>query len=421
MPPIRTRLIALSLVLALIAAACGSDDTTATEESETTGSADESSADTSAATSGGSYTLVDTGQVTCYDTSAAIDCPAEGEAFFGQDGGYLGDSPSYTDNGDGTITDDVTGLMWQQDPGDRTYYSDAVAGLDSFSLAGYDDWRLPSIKELYSLYLGNGTDPLGPDIDESELTAFIDTDYFVFEYGDTRMIDSQWISSTIYESTVMGGQECFFGVNFADGRIKCYSTGGGPSGYFAIYVRGSSDYGENSFSDNGDDTIVDEATGLTWQQQDNGAGIDWESALSYCSDLDLGGSDDWRLPNVKELQSLVDYTRSPDTTDSAAIDAMFETTSITNEADEMDYPFFWSSTTHVSYPESLTTADYVAFGRALGLVGGEWIDIHGAGAQRSDPKTGDPQDSYDRISESGDNNTLVDAIRIDNLVRCVQG
>lgn len=48
---------------------------------------------------------------------------------------------------------------------------------------------------------------------------------------------------------------------------------------------------------------------------------------------------DWRLPNVKALHSIVDYTRSPGTTESAAIDPLFNTTSITNEANQADYPF----------------------------------------------------------------------------------
>ncbi|MCP3936178.1 MAG: DUF1566 domain-containing protein [Actinomycetia bacterium] len=431
MRPTRPRLIVLGLVLGLVAAACGSDSST-TDDSDavTTTSATSQASTTSTANTGSaantrSYALVDSGQVTCYDTTAIIDCPAEGEAFFGQDAEYLGNSPSYTNNGDGTITDNVTGLMWQQDPGDRMEYADAAEGLDSFSLAGYDDWRLPTVKELYSLYLGYGTDPLGPDIDETALTPFIDDDHFVFAYGDTssgfgRLIDSQWATSSIYESTVMGDQECFFGVNFADGRIKCYPTMPGPSQYFTIYVRGSSDYGVNAFSDGGDGTIVDAATGLTWQQHDNGEGVDWETALSYCSTLDLGGSTDWRLPNVKELQSIVDYSRSPDTTDSPAIDALFDTTSITNEAGEADYPFFWSSTTHVGYPTNLTTADYVAFGRALGDLGDGWIDVHGAGAQRSDPKAGDPAAVYDDFGEA-QGTMVLDAMRIENYVRCVQG
>jgi len=51
-----------------------------------------------------------------------------------------------------------------------------------------------------------------------------------------------------------------------------------------------------------------------WQQSDDGQMRDWESALSYAENLELGGFDNWRLPNAKELQSVLDYTRSPQST-----------------------------------------------------------------------------------------------------------
>ena len=54
--------------------------------------------------------------------------------------------------------------------------------------------------------------------------------------------------------------------------------------------------------------------------------------LTYCESLDTAGINDWRLPNVKELQSIVDYSRSPDTSNSAAIDPIFSISTITNEA-----------------------------------------------------------------------------------------
>ncbi len=100
---------------------------------------------------GYSYPVVDSDQTTCYDDSEDIDCPGSNEVFFGQDAQYDGFQPSYTDNGDGTVTDDVTGLMWVQDPGDKQYWGDAVDGADGFSLAGHSDWRVPTIKELQSL------------------------------------------------------------------------------------------------------------------------------------------------------------------------------------------------------------------------------------------------------------------------------
>jgi hypothetical protein len=65
----------------------------------------------------------------------------------------------------------------------------------------------------------------------------------------------------------------------------------------------------SSFTDNLDGTVTDNATGLMWQQEDDNQDRNWESALAYCEDRDLGGHVDWRLPDVKELRSIVDNTR----------------------------------------------------------------------------------------------------------------
>jgi hypothetical protein len=363
------------------------------------------------------YPIVDTGQGFCYENGGSIPCPSERESFYGQDGQYRGLLPSYTDNGDGTVTDNNTGLMWQQDPGAKMTYQHAVDGADSFTLAGYDDWRLPTIKELYSLILFSGVDPSGwDDTNSSEMFPFIDTDYFAFEYGSTtageRVIDSQWATSTLYVSSVMNGQQAMFGVNFADGRIKGYPTNSRKT-YFVIYVRGNGDYGVNDFVDNGDGTITDQATGLTWMQNDSGSGMVWENALNYCENLKYAGASDWRLPDAKQLQSIVDYSRSPDTTNSAAITPLFIVTTITNEAGLIDYPSYWSSTTHANVHNGMN-AVYVSFGRTMGYMQNTWIDVHGAGAQRSDPKTGDPSAYATGHGPQGD------AIRIYNYARCVR-
>jgi hypothetical protein len=370
------------------------------------------------------YPIMDTNQTFCYDDSSSISCPNDGQAFFGQDAQYTGNTPRYQDNGDGTVSDLVTGLMWQQEPGEKMTYDQAVAGAASFNLAGYTDWRLPTIKELYSLIQFSGTDvSICMNGGTCNGKPFIDTNYFHFSYGDTstgeRIIDSQWATSSIYTGTVFGGQQAMFGVNFADGRIKGYPTGLGPDGrsktYFVIYVRGNTSYGINNFVDNGDGTITDQATGLTWTQNDSTHGLDWETALNYCASLDYAGISDWRLPNAKELQSIVDYNRSPDATNSAAIDPIFNISTTTNEAGQLDYPAFWSSTTHVSSNGSSQAGVYVTFGRALGYMNGQWMDVHGAGAQRAEDKSGDPSQYPTGHGPQGD------AVRIYNYVRCVTG
>ncbi|MHA1402046.1 MAG: hypothetical protein ACTSQE_16985, partial [Candidatus Heimdallarchaeaceae archaeon] len=70
-----------------------------------------------------SYVIVDTGLTLCYDNSITISFPLETDPFYGQDAQYIGNHPSYKDNGDGTVTDLNTGLMWQQDPGEKLTYS----------------------------------------------------------------------------------------------------------------------------------------------------------------------------------------------------------------------------------------------------------------------------------------------------------
>ncbi len=426
-------ILVLLLLLAAFTAGCSINSgqkqleniSTAQEEVPLSSEASVLSVEAEKSVAEGSYPVVDTGQGKCYDNSAEVTCPTEGQSFYGQDAQYDGNTPDYTDNGDGTITDNVTGLMWQQDPGTKMTFNQAVAGAESFNLAKHSDWRLPTIKELYSLILLDGTDvSICISGSSCSATPFINTNYFIFEYGDTdfgeRLIDSQFATSTQYVSTTMNGNETMFGVNFADGRIKGYPTGPMPGEsegklFFVLYVRDNPGYGQNSFMDNGDGTVTDNTTSLTWGQSDSGTSMNWSDALVYCEASSEAGYDDWRLPDVKELQSIVDYSRSPNTTNSAAIDPIFGVTSIIGEAGISDFPFYWSSTTHVDSSGRGTSAAYVAFGEALGYMNNAWIDVHGAGAQRSDPKTGSASDYLTGHGPQGD------AVRIDNYARCVRG
>jgi len=186
------------------------------------------------------------------------------------------------------------------------------------------------------------------------------------------------------------GSELAFRVNFGTGHIKSYSISVGPK-HMVRCVRGNLTYGVNLFQDNADGTISDLATGLMWQQTDNGSGIDWEHALAYAqtqNNANYLGYNDWRLPNSKELQSLVDYTRSPGATNSVsagpAIDPLFSCTGIQNDGGKADYPYYWTSTSAIPKANgTYASAWYVAFGRAED---GNGEDLHGAGAVRFDKK-----------------------------------
>jgi hypothetical protein len=432
-----------------------------------------------------SYAIVDTAQDRCFDNRAEIATPKPGQPFYGQDAQHQGLQPSYALSRDKlTVLDNHTGLTWQRSPDtdgkgglnsrDKLTWSQAQglpAKLNATKFAGFEDWRLPSIKELYSLFDGRGIDPSGPmDVDTSRLRPYIDTNYFKFVYGDPqageRVIDSQYASSTRYVGQSPRGGGKLFGVNFADGRIKGYDLQM-PSRrmektFFVICVRGNPAYGKNAFQDNGDGTVTDRATGLSWSKADSGRGLNWQDALAWVQKKNAEnylGHNDWRLPDVKELQSIVDFARSPDTSQSPAIDPLLQCSTITNGANQADYPCYWSGTTHVGMRGG-EAAMYVAFGRAAGwmsprgIAGGpperrggfgpppggpggppgapfgpppdqgphiapggdyRYVDVHGAGAQRSDPKSGDPAMFPHGRGPQGD------VIRILNHVRLVRG
>ncbi|EGV20378.1 Lcl C-terminal domain-containing protein [Thiocapsa marina] len=336
--------------------------------------------------------VVDTGQAACYDSDGAeLTCPAEGEDLHGQDAQNANNAASYRDNRNGTVTDNLTRLMWQQTPpADKYEWSDAQDYCESLSLAEHDDWRTPNLKELFSI---------------SDFTSgwpYIDTRFFnLNETPELKQL--QYWSNNFYEvGTTHGGSDSAFGVNHGTGHIKAYPVGGddgsgdipidgaveaptdgvagSPPGasLTAKYVRcvRGNGYGDNAFVDNGDGTVTDRNNELMWSQYDSDAGVDWRDALAYAVEKNAAGYlgySDWRLPNVKELQSIVDYSGSY-----PAID-----TDYFNITDVDSY--FWSSTSAYFSPAEpgFYYGWYVAFGYA---VGGDGEDLHGAGAVRFDTK-----------------------------------
>ena len=333
------------------------------------------------------YLQIATGQITLYDNDGAVvSSISEGEDFYGQDATYLkGETMSYIDNGDGTVTDINTGLMWQQVPSSDDYsWADAVTYCDNLELSGYDDWRMPTLKELFSIS------------DFSSGWPYLDTGYFNLASGEVTKDEQFWANNHYVGVTVEGGSDAAFGVNHVTGHIKAYAANAsGPvGGKYVRAVRGG-DYGTNAYTDNGDGTISDTNTGLMWAQDDDGVTLDWQDALAYAESSDKAGYTDWRLPNVKELQSIVDYSYSPTATDSAnvgpAIDPLFTCSQLPSDVQEAgytdDYGYYWTGTSApFTSGEPYYYAWYVAFGRA---VNGEGEDFHGAGAVRFDTKDED--------------------------------
>jgi len=99
------------------------------------------------------------------------------------------------------------------------------------------------------------------------------------------------------------------------GQTKCWDTDGDEipncagTGQDGELQKGV-ECPEPRFTVNGNGTVSDNCTGLMWVK--NGAILpewqyDWYEALEFCNDLNLAGHDDWRMPNVKEMLSLIDY------------------------------------------------------------------------------------------------------------------
>lgn len=374
------------------------------------------------------YVIVDTGQTKFFNNKDIISKPSPGESFYGQDAQYSRNEPSYTDNNDGTITDNNTSLMWTKSF-EVMSYKDAVKKAKDLSLGGYNDWRLPSIKEVYSLMLFSGKDVSSKNMGSipNGAVPFIDTYYFDFDYGSNgdRIIDTQLLSSTIYMGKTMSGQKTVFGVNIADGRIKGYPLADIRSKrdkeYTVFFVRGNEAYGINDFQVS-ESTVSDLSTGLMWDKNDSKTSMSWEEAFKWVEEKNSEnylGYSDWRLPNAKELQSIVDYERSPQETNSAAIDPIFNISEITDEGGNPNYPFFWTSTTHENMRNG-GSAVYICFGEALGFLKDRrtkktnLVDVHGAGAQRSDRKVGNPDDFPYGHGPQGD------VVRIKHYVRIVR-
>ena len=229
--------------------------------------------------------LPDSGVDLCYDDTMEITCPSPGEPFYGQDAQYEINPMNFTHNDDGTVTDNVTGLMWQQeDDGIERRLGEAMAYCEDLELADYSDWRLPDNYELQSIVDYGRHDPA---VDTSYFPG-IDSDWFW-----SSSPEDPWAIDFYHVMSFFGGK--FYGMPYYYGhKVMC--------------VRGTST--TKLFTDNDDGTVTDNMTGLMWQQVDDDRRKNWEGALEYCESLDLAGHTDWRLPQIKELNSIVDYTRT---------------------------------------------------------------------------------------------------------------
>lgn len=333
-----------------------------------------------------SYPIVDTSQGTCYNNFELIDCPAEGEAFYGQDAQYTGIAPSYTDNGDGTVNDNVTGLIWAQEMSRASMPWEEAAGYcENLELGDVTDWRLPSLKELWSIR------------NFAQGWPWLDTDYFHLVGDGTDLAQhhswssNRYLVKSEYQADQLKGDPSFI-VNDWTGHIKAMS-----GSRFVRCVSGD-EYGVNNFVDNGDGTVTDRATGLMWAQNDNVNAVNWEDALALAENATIAGYDDWRLPNPKELQSIADYSGVFPVLDTS----VFNLTEVINAKGQTDYPFYWTNTSNpyidAYHEENGEVRDYVpGYTYAWLMSSGytpdmEGNDLHGAGAIVFDTKSEDVSD-----------------------------
>ncbi len=250
-------------------------------------------------------------------------------ATFGQDSDYALNPPKFAVNGDGTVTDLITGLIWQQTDGPEMTIENAGPYCKSLSLGGYQDWRLPFAHEAYTILNHSAVNPA------LDTTVFTKTAAEYWWTGDSRADDP----TRIWVTNAGGG----IGPHPKNETISA----GGAKRMQVRCVRSSISIAaiRASLTDNGDGTITDNHTGLMWQKADSGNTLTWEAALRYAEGLSLAGYDDWRLPNIKELQSISDeHLVNP------SLDKAYFTGAIPAEN--------WSSTTLANQPGSAWTIDF---------------------------------------------------------------
>jgi hypothetical protein len=168
--------------------------------------------------------------------------------------------------------------------------------------------------------------------------------------GKIGIADAIYLLSYIFASgPAPEAIECAGGTLLATGQTKCYDTAGNEIDCASTEYPGQDGFYQNGchmpnrFVDNGDGTVTDNCAGLMWQKETAPGTYPWQQALQYCESLELAGHDDWRLPNVRELQSIADYGRF-----SPSIDPVFSAQN----------GWYWSSSTFVGNPDVAWYVDF---------------------------------------------------------------
>jgi hypothetical protein len=193
---------------------------------------------------------------------------------------------AFTVNADGTVIDKVTGLLWQQKDGGEMTWEHARDYCAALALGGKSGWRMPSNQELFSILDHNNGKPA---IDTS---AFTKTEAEYWWSFDQRADDA----SRIWSVNAGGGTG-------PHPKRETISAGGQKHYHVRCVIASASTPIREPYTANSDGTVTDNRTGLIWQQGETSP-MTWEEALQYAQNLSLAGHSDWRLPNIKELESL---------------------------------------------------------------------------------------------------------------------
>ena len=212
---------------------------------------------------------------------------------FGEDADYSLNRPYFMNNGNGTVTDTITGLMWQRSDGGEMTIERAAVYADTLTLAGFTDWRLPEPAEAFSILNMQFSNPAM----DTQVFVKSGADYWwtkARQYNDSNKV---WVTNA-------GG-----GIGNKP-KTETISAGG-TLRYHVRAVRNAQipDSVQVHFTDRGDSTIIDSITGLIWQKYPASDSLTWEQALLYANNLSIGTLTEWRLPNIKELQSLVNIQK----------------------------------------------------------------------------------------------------------------
>jgi len=297
-----------------------------------------------------------TGQTKCYNNTAAITCPTSSTAdFYGQDAWYASKGvctpKSFTVktvNGQAVVVDNKTFLEWQQTAPSTTYtWENAKNYCSDLVYAGYDDWRLPTPHELFSI------------IDFSKYKPIVDTNYFPNITSSSMVF---WTSKTWQGETEDPDKEFAWTVRLSS-STDVY-TKEKTSTLNTMCVRGNelplSSFHTATIS--GEEVVIDSTTGLMWKSTASGTVTNWSSALKSYENLVYAGYSDWRLPTVNELLQLINYDRyNPATDFPESFDVDTSGTNVTRA-------YFFSSTTMIASENSWAFQVSLLVGTASSLV-----------------------------------------------------